>query len=546
MKSISSINASYLSHNHAHCPRAHLTSRPLRFTSHVTRASSSHTGDLPVSTPSIVTDETVPEEHRGLHSYLYDDNNNEDESFTPSSPLSSYTFRDGQDDGSTLIDIDSFLDSREGERPVGVYAIYDHHRNLQFVSFSRNVVLSVKSLSAKLNSPTLCAYVRIMVFANRAMQSKSALRQQADNWIEEAGHTPPGNSTDADRWMHASVFDPEIMSTSERTHYEDKKQKLQRAMGENKTSPLQHSNGTDNGVSSIHEADERRRQMMKNAMEKGDWSEVIDAQTQETLGRQETLPSASHTNNTHANNTGNSVGVDANATQQQIVTPFARASVHRSIGNASPREHHSTNNGTILDNDNNNNVHDTTTTSTSSITTNATTKKKTSPSAAAEIEMTVDTVDRVLDEVRPYLIADGGNVTVVSVSQDGVVALELQGNCGSCPSASSTMKMGIERSLKAAFGGALKEVVQVGGGGDGGPAPATASLVDSHLNMLRGAIAAYGGSIEVIEVSSGEAILRYDGPKPIGYGVMAAIKDKFKDITTVIMLDKGSGDPIEF
>lgn len=56
-------------------------------------------------------------------------------------------------------------------------------------------------------------------------------------------------------------------------------------------------------------------------------------------------------------------------------------------------------------------------------------------------------MDKALDEVRPYLIADGGNVEVAAV-QDGVVMLRLQGACGTCPSSTATMKMGIERSLR--------------------------------------------------------------------------------------------------
>lgn len=60
--------------------------------------------------------------------------------------------------------------------------------------------------------------------------------------------------------------------------------------------------------------------------------------------------------------------------------------------------------------------------------------------------LTVPFVDRALDEVRPYLIADGGNVEVVDV-EDGIVKLRLQGACGTCASSTATMKMGIERSL---------------------------------------------------------------------------------------------------
>ncbi|KAL3929107.1 MAG: hypothetical protein SGPRY_002099, partial [Prymnesium sp.] len=59
-----------------------------------------------------------------------------------------------------------------------------------------------------------------------------------------------------------------------------------------------------------------------------------------------------------------------------------------------------------------------------------------------------DNVDKVLDEVRPYLIADGGNVAVAGVDlETRDVQLILEGACGSCPSSTVTMKMGIERVL---------------------------------------------------------------------------------------------------
>ncbi len=63
------------------------------------------------------------------------------------------------------------------------------------------------------------------------------------------------------------------------------------------------------------------------------------------------------------------------------------------------------------------------------------------------MELTLDNVETVLDEMRPYLMADGGNVEVVEL--DGpVVKLRLQGACGSCPSSTMTLRMGIERRLR--------------------------------------------------------------------------------------------------
>lgn len=51
-----------------------------------------------------------------------------------------------------------------------------------------------------------------------------------------------------------------------------------------------------------------------------------------------------------------------------------------------------------------------------------------------------------MDEIRPYLIADGGNVVLHEIDGN-VVKLKLQGACGSCPSSVTTMKLGIERRL---------------------------------------------------------------------------------------------------
>jgi Fe-S cluster biogenesis protein NfuA len=66
---------------------------------------------------------------------------------------------------------------------------------------------------------------------------------------------------------------------------------------------------------------------------------------------------------------------------------------------------------------------------------------------AATLELTNENIEAVLDELRPYLMADGGNVELVEV-EGPVVRVRLQGACGSCPSSTMTLKMGIERKLK--------------------------------------------------------------------------------------------------
>jgi Fe-S cluster biogenesis protein NfuA len=68
-------------------------------------------------------------------------------------------------------------------------------------------------------------------------------------------------------------------------------------------------------------------------------------------------------------------------------------------------------------------------------------------------------VETILDEMRPYLIADGGNVELVEI--DGpIVKLRLQGACGSCPSSTMTLRMGIERRLRDAIP-EIEEIEQV-------------------------------------------------------------------------------------
>jgi Fe-S cluster biogenesis protein NfuA len=57
-------------------------------------------------------------------------------------------------------------------------------------------------------------------------------------------------------------------------------------------------------------------------------------------------------------------------------------------------------------------------------------------------------VDEVIQQIRPSLQADGGDVVLVDVSEDGVVTVELQGACKGCPMSQLTLAHGVERILK--------------------------------------------------------------------------------------------------
>ncbi len=74
----------------------------------------------------------------------------------------------------------------------------------------------------------------------------------------------------------------------------------------------------------------------------------------------------------------------------------------------------------------------------------------------ATMALTPENVEQVLDELRPYLMSDGGNVELVEI-EGPVVKLRLQGACGSCPSSTMTLRMGIERRLREF----IPEIVEV-------------------------------------------------------------------------------------
>lgn len=62
----------------------------------------------------------------------------------------------------------------------------------------------------------------------------------------------------------------------------------------------------------------------------------------------------------------------------------------------------------------------------------------------------VKKVEEALEQIRPYLQADGGNVSLVEITDDHVVKVELQGACKSCSMSMMTLKAGIEESIKRA------------------------------------------------------------------------------------------------
>jgi len=142
-----------------------------------------------------------------------------------------------------------------------------------------------------------------------------------------------------------------------------------------------------------------------------------------------------------------------------------------------------------------------------------------------ELAFTPETVDEVLNEIRPYLIADGGNCRVVSVdAASGDVELQLEGACGTCPSSTVTMKQGIERVLRENFGARLGQVISVQ------PVAAellTVDMCEKLLAPVRPAVEGLGGSVKVtsVEDATGTVTLKYSGPDKLVYGIELTLMD---------------------
>ena len=118
-----------------------------------------------------------------------------------------------------------------------------------------------------------------------------------------------------------------------------------------------------------------------------------------------------------------------------------------------------------------------------------------------QLELTWENVDKVLDEMRPFLIQDGGNVSIAEI--DGpVVRLQLEGACGTCPSSTQTMKMGLERGLREKIP-EIQEVIQAMPEGP----PLDQEQVEVILDGVRPFLKVAGGNIECSSIE-GESSLQ--------------------------------------
>ncbi|KQJ89163.1 nifU-like protein 2, chloroplastic [Brachypodium distachyon] len=148
------------------------------------------------------------------------------------------------------------------------------------------------------------------------------------------------------------------------------------------------------------------------------------------------------------------------------------------------------------------------------------------PDPAVELPLTAENVELVLDEVRPYLMADGGNVVLHEINGN-VVRLKLQGACGSCPASVTTMKMGIERRLMEK----IPEIVAVEPIAD---EETGLELNEENIEKVLDEIRPYlsgtgGGELEFVSIEEPIVKVRLTGPAAGVMTVRVALTQKLRE-----------------
>ena len=214
-----------------------------------------------IENPNSIEHQNVPQEHRGLHDFLY----SSDDEHTVTATTAPITERTTK----IPILVSAWIEEVGDTKVAGVYAVLDQDNNPQYIGYSRNVCLSLKSHITQHGEET-CSLVKVQPFK---FPKRAEMEQLRDEWIAALPSPPPGNTSVSGEWA-GTVRDAAVqaMSAEERQAHEEKKVKLQKAM----------ALGVTQTESSQPQNEAERRQDLEAAIKDDNWSEVIREQTQET------------------------------------------------------------------------------------------------------------------------------------------------------------------------------------------------------------------------------------------------------------------------
>lgn len=423
---------------------------------------------------AVAADDNVPEGHKGLHEFLYGDNN--DHGATSAAAAAAAAEAEAFTRTQTPLPVAAFLDRFKDARLAAVYGVYDAQQTLRYVGVTRNVVVSLTG-HLQAHGAEVVSSVALQSFKFPKREEMAAAQE---TWLAElsaAGIVPDGNREGGGgiggwaKSIKEAVEQGSGSTAEERAAYEDTKTKLRTAMAD--PTLADELDDLDEEEEYGEEAEEDRvfrRAQLKKAVEQSDWSGVIDGQTQATIKKQ---------------------------APQEVAAPAAPAPTAAVV---SPFNGGGSSSSSVSD---------------------------------GPLSLTPENVDLVLEEVRPYLISDGGNIEIVSIdvaARD--IFLRLQGACGSCPSSTTTMKMGVERVLREKFSN-LNRIEAISAEPQavdeaGTPLTEAAALkrkLEGKLEEILPAIRGLGASATIEDVSEGGVVsLCYRGPEKVKLGVVYALK----------------------
>ncbi|NJK30244.1 MAG: GIY-YIG nuclease family protein [Acaryochloris sp. RU_4_1] len=215
---------------------------------------------MSIDNPTAIEHQNVPQEHQGLHNFLY---GSEDEHTAAVTTLLTASAT------ASPIPISVWIEEAGEAKIAGVYAVFDQANTPHYIGYSRNVSLSLKSHLTQ-HGEEICALVKVQPFT---FPKRAEMEQLRDEWIAALPSPPPGNTNGSSEWA-GTLKDAAVqaMSVEERQAYEDKKVKLQKAM----------ALGVAQTGSSQSQSEAERRQNLESAIKDDNWSAVIREQTQET------------------------------------------------------------------------------------------------------------------------------------------------------------------------------------------------------------------------------------------------------------------------
>jgi hypothetical protein len=208
----------------------------------------------PESASAAIEHQNVPQEHRGLHDFLYSSTDEHGAEVAPE--VATVTA-----DANTTIE--DWCNAAQNAKVAGVYAVLNSSQQTQYIGYSRNVSLSLRShLTA--HGAAVCALVRVQPFK---FPKREEMEQLRDRWIAELPSPPAGNIDGSADWA-STVRDAaaQVMSEADRAIYEEKKLKLRKAMADG----------------SLHKEESAATQDLAAKIQDDNWSAVISEQTKET------------------------------------------------------------------------------------------------------------------------------------------------------------------------------------------------------------------------------------------------------------------------